>query len=103
MHLRPNLRCYAHGHDNAWEAICVDFDIAVQGSSFDEVKALLEESVAAYVEAARLENPEVRRQLLSRRTPWSVVAKLWMQTAIFNLFDRRQREAQASFPLACPA
>ena len=104
MHHQPprSLRCFAHGRDHEWEGICVDLDIAVQGSSFDEVKNLLEDAVRGYIEAVMDERPDVQKQLLSRRAPFGVVAKLWIKSAMFNLFDGRQREEQASFPLACP-
>ena len=37
MEMRKLLRCYAERHHGQWEAFCLDFDIAVQGSSFEEV------------------------------------------------------------------
>jgi predicted RNase H-like HicB family nuclease len=48
--------CFAHGRDSAWEAICLDLDLAVQGSSFDEVKELLSESISTYLEDALKED-----------------------------------------------
>ena len=31
------LLCYAFGHGDRWEAICVDLDISTQGKSFRDV------------------------------------------------------------------
>ena len=45
-----SLRCYAEGRDGDWEAICLDLDIAVQGSSFEEVFRSLQEAISLYLE-----------------------------------------------------
>ena len=96
--------CFAHGNDDAgWEAICVDFDIAVSGRSFDEVKKLLDDAVASYVADVRQESEDTRRRLLSRRAPWHVRFMLTARLVAFNLFRGRSKDGQASFPVACPA
>ena len=65
-----SLLCFARGNDRGWEAICVDFDIAVQGGSFDAVRTLLDEAIASYVADAMEETSDVRARLLARRAPW---------------------------------
>jgi hypothetical protein len=97
------LVCFAHGNGRGWEAICVDFDIAVQGTSFDEVKASLDRAIDQYVSAASAEDAAVCRKLLSRRAPFHVRAMLTIKLISFNLFRGRMNEAQASFPVSCPA
>lgn len=63
------LRCYAEGSDRGWEAICLDLDIAVQGSSFEEVYKSLDEAVTQYVEyVSELPEPD-RERLLARKAP----------------------------------
>ena len=48
------LFCYAEGSGNAWEAICLDFDIAVQGTSDQDVMNKLNASrVCALAPGAR--------------------------------------------------
>lgn len=44
------LYCCASGREGAWQAICVDLDIAVQGRSFEEVSRLLEEAIGLYLQ-----------------------------------------------------
>ena len=95
---------YAHGTPGAWEAICVDLDISVQGASFDEVRALLDESVASYVEDAMKEDPKDARRLLNRRAPF------WVQLRFAAVFlahigsrGGKQRELRAGFDIPCPA
>lgn len=97
-----SFRCFAHGGNAGWEAMCVDLDIAVQGDSFDDVKQLLDHAVTDYIAAAKAEDAGTRAVLLNRRAPWWVVAGLTARLVAFNVFGRN-REAQASFPVACPA
>ena len=64
------LYCYASGRDGAWEAICLDLDIDVQGSSFEEASTLLQEAIAVYLQTVS-ELPEAERAaLLSRPVPF---------------------------------
>ena len=98
-----NLLCFAHGRDGDWQAICVDFDIAVQGNSLEEVQHLLNDAVAFYVQDAQHEVASVRDKLLNRRAPWYTTLGLTLKLIYFNIFDGRRNEAQASFPVPCPA
>ncbi len=103
MSRNETLLCFAHGTSQGWEAICVDFDIAVQGDSFQETQTLLSDAIALYVECALREDDETRRKLLNRRAPFLTRVTLTLKLLSFNIFHGRQREAQASFPLLCPA
>jgi len=63
------LRCYAEGTARGWEAVCLDFDIAVQGDSFESVYQQLNEAVETYVEYVdELPEPD-RSRLLCRKAP----------------------------------
>ena len=66
------LRCIAHGQDGHWEALCLDLDIAVQGDSFDEVYASLNEAIALYFESVSALPAADRRRLLERSAPLRV-------------------------------
>jgi hypothetical protein len=66
------LLCVAREGAERWEAICLDLDLAVQGRSFDEVRALLEKTVNTYVEDAKAEAEPARSQLLARCVPLHV-------------------------------
>ena len=98
------VHCFAHGTPGEWEAICVDFDIAVQGSSFEEVRSLLDDAVRSYVEDACAERPAVANRLLNRRAPLSVRVKLAVSYVCHLLSRTREdREYQAGFDLPCHA
>lgn len=63
------LRCYATGREGQWAAFCIDFDLAVQGRSFQEVYDRLNDAIRDYVERVH-ELPEADRvRLLRRRAP----------------------------------
>jgi predicted RNase H-like HicB family nuclease len=66
------LFAIARGREGHWEAICFDFDIAVQGHTFNDVERLLAEAVETYIEDALKEDEATRKQLLTRRAPLSV-------------------------------
>jgi len=70
--VRGNLICIATGHGDQWEAFCLDFDLAVQGKSYDEVRRFLDKAVHMYVERASVEPDPARSQLLNRKAPLSV-------------------------------
>jgi hypothetical protein len=67
--MRRMLRCYAERSHGKWQAFCVDFDLAVQGDSFQEVYAALNVAVTDYVARVHeLPEPD-RTRLLNRRAP----------------------------------
>jgi predicted RNase H-like HicB family nuclease len=63
------LRCHAEQSGDGWEATCLDLDIAVQGDSFEEVYAALQEAIALYLETVADLPQEDRRRLLNRPAP----------------------------------
>jgi hypothetical protein len=98
----------ARGHEDHWEAICFDFDIAVQGHTFNEVQGLMFEAVESYVEDAKKEDEPTRTQLLSRRAPL-LVRLSWLGglvwAALCGRVERGERDGNASFatvPFAVP-
>jgi len=82
------LLCIARGDDTHWEAINLDFNLAVQGKSFDEVDRYLREAIETYVEDAMKEDEPTRSQLLSRRAPLSVQL-LWIARIIWAMLCGR--------------
>jgi len=83
------LLCFASGRPGDWEAICLDYDIAVQGRTFEEAQSLLELSINDYVESAAKEEPEIRDRLLKRSAP----ARVWLQyifSFLWHTFRRKR-------------
>jgi predicted RNase H-like HicB family nuclease len=96
------LHCYAEGRDGEWEAICLDLDIAVQGRSFDDVLASLQQAIALYLETVADLEPEERRSLLHRSAPLSVRLKFLAHAVrgLFNDHDGHNQRHQFTMPLA---
>jgi hypothetical protein len=73
--MRRVVRCYAEGHEGQWEAYCLDFDLAVEGRSFEDVYHSLNRAVAEYLEYAQSLPAEEQARFLGRRMPlWSRLA-----------------------------
>jgi hypothetical protein len=99
-----NLLCSAEGMGNQWQALCLDFDIAVQGGSFAEVQLSLGDAINDYVEAAEQEDEPARAALLNRRTPVWLRFSLGMGNLAHFVFGPKQGAAlHASFEVPCRA
>lgn len=61
------LRCYAEGREGSWEALCLDFNIAIQGDSFEEVSKSLKCEIEEYIEYAYTLPESERKDLLERK------------------------------------
>jgi hypothetical protein len=99
-----SMMCIATGHDDQWEAFCLDYDLAVQGRSFDEVRRFLDKAVHMYAERA-LELPEpARSQLLNRKAPLSV-RLMWAWRLFWRTVLGRAPgdDSTVGFPVACLA
>jgi hypothetical protein len=96
--------CVAHPLDSeGWEAISLDFDIAVHAMTFDEVKNTLQHAVASYVQDAQKESEPHRSRLLNRRAPLSVRLIWGWRFFLETVRNRRDRTAAVGFPVTCPA
>ena len=99
------LLCYAFGRDDRWEAICVDFDLAIQGTSFRGVQDGLNALIKTYITDARKETEADARRLLDRRAPLLVRARLALQL-LWNLTVTRGKsdgDHYAGYDISCPA
>jgi len=92
------LRCYAEGSpDSGWEAICVDLDISVQGRTFDEVFAALNESIEVYMETVNELPHEDRKRLFNRSAPFFVRMRLLFAHIKYFLFSRNSNKSRHDF------
>jgi hypothetical protein len=87
------LLCFAEGEADRWQAICVDLDVAVQGTSFGEVSGALELAIAEYLRAAAAEDEPTRRRLLARRAPLLVRLLYAMRFVKQFLFGRNSERS----------
>src|SRR6266404_3537906 len=99
------LTCYAEGRAGQWEAVCLDFDLAVQGRSFQEVSASLDTAIDDYLEYVKGLPEKERGRFLRRRVPFFTrlrFACLVLASAMLLRLrsDDRQRY---EFTRLCPA
>ena len=104
--MRHAVYCYIEGRSNAWEGLCLDFDIAVQGDSFEDVSVNLKVAIDQYLERVhQLPEPQ-QKAFLNRRVPIGLRLKLVLSALSWGL---RPASAGISGPerysiaLPCPA
>jgi hypothetical protein len=95
--------CYLHGVPGSWEGMCMDFDIAVQGMTLDEVKGRLAEAICTYIEDAMKEDARTQARLLNRRAPFWLRLKLAVAMLAHVAFRHDDGEFKASIDMPCPA
>ena len=99
------LICYAEGRpDGKWEAVCVDYDIAVEGQSIAHVIDELRAAITDYLKYVETLPPKERARFLRRRTPF--LAKLkFLYWSFMDLFcnGRRDHLQRHDFTLPCAA
>ena len=74
--MRNAAVCYAWSSTDGWEAICVDFDVAAQADSLEEVRNGLFDAIDTLLSYAE-ELPESEKsRLLNRKAPLGLRLKL---------------------------
>lgn len=63
------VRCMARQERGVWVAVCVDFSLAAQGSTFQQARERLHEQIVHYVREATTVDAEHSAELLRRRAP----------------------------------
>ncbi len=84
------LRCYAKYYKKQWIAFCLDFDLAAQADSFEEVKEKLENMIKEYVFDALVgEDKEYADQLLSRKAPIFEWIKYYYYLFVYQVINTK--------------
>ncbi len=97
------LHCYAEGRGGEWEAICLDLDIAVQGTSFEEVHHSLKTAITLYLETVDALPERDQADLLNRPAPLSVRLKFFAQAAQFLIRNRQDGKHRHQFTIPAAA
>jgi hypothetical protein len=93
------------GVKDCWEAVCLDFDIAVQGKTLDDALASMKDAILMYLERV-YELPDVERDaFLRRRAPWRVRFSFLMHAFLHGLRfrDEANGKTRAEILMPCPA
>lgn len=76
---------YAWGNGGDWEAVCVDFDIAVQGNSLEEVRRELRDAVDIFLDYVGDLPEDEREQFLNRKSPLGLRMRLELAYRSFRM------------------
>ncbi|MEQ1635869.1 MAG: DUF1902 domain-containing protein [Methylococcales bacterium] len=88
-----NIKCYAEKQAGYWAAVCLDFNLAAQDDSLDEVKTKLEVMIRDFIYDALVgEDKPYAAQLLLRHAQLSFWAKYYLirLRLALNLTDGNQ-------------
>ena len=97
MVMNKAVWCYAEGQPGNWEAICLDFDLSVQGESFDQVYRDLHESILMYLDYIDELPKEEQAQFLNRQVPLTLRLK-FISLLLLSAFKTGMNEKdRASF------
>jgi predicted RNase H-like HicB family nuclease len=97
------IHCYARQEaPGTWVALCLNFDLAAQGETFDEAKARLDAMLNEYVaDALTGADQDQADAFLNRRAPWYYWLRYWAYVALARLRPRRSpRPFVEELPLA---
>lgn len=90
------VTCYAWGVPGDWEALCVDFDLAAQGKSLEEVRRELGDAIETYLEYVDEMPEHERTRFLNRKTPLGLRLRLAFLHRVFALRDSLKLRANGS-------
>ena len=97
------FQCYAYAHGDAWHAICVDLDIAVDAPSRPAVEESLAIAIRMYLDRVSELPEEERSGFLTRRAPWRVQFGLAALTWIGRAFGAGELRRGFVFRPGAPA
>ena len=80
--------CYLIERNGTWEALCTDYDIAVQGKSANDTRHKLGRAVRTYLADVMDHGTEHREQPIGRSAPLKVRAVLALRAAWPNRLQR---------------
>ena len=81
------LTCYAWGKPGDWEALCIDYDLAAQGESLDEVRRELADAVDTYLDYVSDLPASEQQAFLNRKTPLPLRLKLLLVSRSSLMFS----------------
>ena len=93
------LKYYTWRHGADWEAICTDLDLAVQGTSLQEVREEIRNAIDTYLEYLSELPKDERDRLSKQKSPLSLRMSLRLQCWIFGLFSLRKNDALENSPV----
>lgn len=97
------LHCLALGSDGAWEAICLDLDLAVQGRSFEEASAALRQAIDLYLEHVATLPTAERTRFMARRVPLLMRLRFAVKAFALAMTQDSGERFQHHYTMPCSA
>ena len=90
--LELTLRCFARKQGDQWEAACLEFCLAAQGDTLEEVRAKLDAQIRSYLKDISEGGPdyEYQHELLNRRAPFSSYLTFYCYLALGHVSALRR-------------
>ena len=90
--MKSYVTCVAERKGGKWEVICLDFDIAIQGDSFEEVTKEMDIALNDFLEYVLTLPKEEARMLLRRRAPLSLRLYYSFRFALMALMQKNDND-----------
>lgn len=100
---RISVLCVIRGREGSVEGLCLDFDLAVHGRSYEEVERRLEHAIKTYIEDVSLEDEANRVRLLNRRAPLSTRFGLLLSFLWNGILRQDGADTYSASRRHCPA
>ena len=98
------VRCYVERRGDDWEAVCIDFDLAVQGHSFPEVRERLDQAIHDYLSYVESLPEAERGAFLNRRVPLGTRLAFAFRVLVSALHSSGRGDHRgAAYTLPCAA
>ena len=98
------IRCYVERRGDDWEAVCIDFDLAVQGHSLAEVRDKLERAIHEYLAYVQSLPEAERAAFLNRRVPLATRIAFMLRVVLSGLRSHgRGGDRRGAYTLPCAA
>lgn len=81
----PSGGVLGRGRPGDWQAICVDFDLAVQGESLEDVRRELADAIETYLEYVADLPQDEQARFLNRKAPLGLRLRLAILHRTFGL------------------
>lgn len=101
--MRRTLHCLAFGREGAWQAFCLDLDLAVEGRTFEDADARLRDAIATYFQDVAMLDESDRERLLNRSMPLWTRVGFAVRAFLGALPNRSDDGYQHQFTMPSPA
>lgn len=94
------VKCIAFKDGDQWIGVCLNFNLAAQGTTFIEVKNRLDSQIKSYINEAFNQDQEHVAYLLNRKAPFVYQFRFWLAKTLHSIKVKfPSRDYETSLPL----